>query len=87
MVDFVAPVYYNRETGTWGLHGPTLRMVQGDTVRIRLANNLTRPSARYADAAPSPLNGFTRVADTNNHAHGMHVWPGGQTARQYRQEG
>lgn len=85
MVDFVAPVYYEREAGTWGLHGPTLRVVQGDTVKLRLANNLTRPHASRGGVS-TPLNGFTRVADTNNHAHGLHVWPGGAATGRRRQD-
>lgn len=76
MVDFVAPVYRNDASGEYGLHGPTLRVRQGDVLRISLRNNLTRP-VPPPGAPPAPLNAFSHAADTNLHAHGMHAWTGG----------
>lgn len=76
MVDFVAPVYFDRASDAHRLHGPTLRVRQGDVMRLNLRNNLTRPKAPPGTPTP-PLNGFTHVADSNMHSHGMHVYPGG----------
>lgn len=72
MADFVAPVYRDDATGRVSLRGPTMRVRQGEVLTINLRNNLTRP------AAPSTagLNGFSHVADTNMHIHGMHSYPG-----------
>ena len=82
LVDFVAPVYRDARSGTLALFGPTLRLRAGGTATIRLANNLTQPAALAPGAGDAPLNGFSHSADTNLHAHGLHVDPGGAGSTQ-----
>ncbi len=62
----ISTVTYN---GT--IPGPTLRVNQGDTLRIRLINNLP------ADPIPDPpfMNMVTNSDITNLHTHGFHVSP------------
>lgn len=73
MADFVAPVYRDDASGRVSLRGPTMRVRAGEVLRISLRNNLTRPAAPGHAAG---LNGFSHVADTNMHVHGMHAYPG-----------
>lgn len=73
MADFYAPVYRDDATGKVSLRGPTMRVRQGEVLTINLRNNLTRPEGE----GHAGLNGFTHVADTNMHVHGMHSYPGG----------
>lgn len=74
MADFYAPVYRDDATGQVSLRGPTMRVRQGEVLTINLRNNLTRPGGE----SHAGLNGFTHVADTNMHVHGMHSYPGGR---------
>ena len=56
-----------------GIPGPTLRVQPGDTLRIRLHNDLppnSDPVPLYADL-PHHFN------TTNVHTHGLHVSPAG----------
>ena len=56
-----------------GVPGPTLRLKRGDTLRIRLVNDL--PPER--NPAPAYVDQPHRINTTNLHFHGSHVSPSG----------
>ena len=79
MADFIAPVYRDDATGRVALRGPTMRVRPGEVLTLNLRNNLTRPAP--SSLANGGLNGFSHVADTNMHVHGMHSYPGARRRR------
>ena len=68
---FHGPVSFWTRAYNGKLAGPTIRVPQGGTLRIRLNNALAGPST------DGPLNWFRLPNTTNLHLHGLHVSPRG----------
>jgi len=61
--------------------GPTLHVNRGDTIRIRMENNLpdSIPLAPNTNTADTSVSQMTGPQPINNHMHGLHVSPAGSS--------
>jgi hypothetical protein len=64
-------MFRNAATGMTFTFGPTLRAKAGETIRIRIANNLTKaPNESWVEA---PSIGFRLPGWLGLYAHGLHI--------------
>ena len=74
------PIEFTTRAYNGRFGGPTIRVTQGDTLRINLENRLG-PEFPF----PVPNNQFRLANTTNLHLHGLHVSPSGDADNIFRQ--